>query len=853
MAHSTAQPLGLRALPTHTLSRCVFMFNSSTTRQIPAEIRSLLRALRWRIRTYVWLDGLLAAALWLGLTFWAVLALDYFPVLLWASELSREVRAVLLLVVGLMLAAILYRRILARSFVRMSDRSMAILLERRYPEFADSLVTTVELARRSPEDAEFSPEMLEETRRLALARVPAAQLGPIFRRRPLLLGMWGVIGLSLSLAAFAAVNRSAFELGLRRVYLLSDETWPRRADIEIVGLDIERISPRTGELSLSETLPFVDGQVKVARGTNAILRVRANADAPRVPDYCRIYYRLADGPRGVVNMRRDGSVGDDRYQLFSFSGKPFQAILEGMQFDVVGYDHRLRNYQIEVVETPAVIRTVLECEFPSYLADPDAGLWMPREMDYRSSGTQLPQGTNLVIRMTANKDLQRVEFVLPDSGEVTVWEVDAEAEDRRTFTYEVPSLDASLSLEVSLYDTDNILTETPHRLFISALEDSAPRVDVYVRGIGSAVTPDVMLPAQGEIQDDYAVDRAWFEFQVNDRPARQEAIPVAPNGQVASRLDMRELRSTATSAPAPSGSSSSSNHAEASEPAGPLQLEPGDRLSLQIRAQDRYDLGADPNIGSSPRLDLEVVTPDELLIRLDRRELAERRRFEHIIDEMLAMRDSLVRVQDSVRTEELETEESAGGEGEGAERPAGAGEVAETVNGEEVVVEEDGRVRLAREQQAAGIDLPGLQIQQAQRQSEKSADEVLGVAAAFRAIREELVNNRVDAEDRQSRLENRVAIPLRRIGQERFPELHQLLRNLEKARENRQNQIESSAAVLAKTNEVLDELNAVLEAMLDIESYNELIDIVRSLIDDQQRIQDETRRIRRRAVRDLLD
>jgi hypothetical protein len=687
---------------------------------------------------------------------------------------------------------------------------------------------------------------LDETRQMAMARLPVTRLGPVFRRRPLLLGLLGVLGLAVSLVAFATVNQDALRLGLRRLYLLSEETWPRRAEIEIVGVDIERISPRTGELTLSETLPFVDGRVKVARGTNAILRVRANANAPRIPEFCRIYYRLEDGPRGLVNMRRDGSVSEDQYQMFSYSGKPFQAILDGLHFDVVGYDHRLRNYHIEVVETPAVVRTVLECEFPSYLSDPETGFWTPREMDYRSSGTQLPQGTRMTIRMTANKDLQRVEFVRPDSGEIEVWQVGDGDEDRRTFQYEVPSLDASLSLEVSLHDTDNVLTETPHRIFISALEDSAPQVEVFVRGIGSAVTPDVAIPVRGEIQDDYAVDRAWFDYQVNDQGPRQQNIPLAADGKVESRLDMRELRAAG---------SSSSHAADAQDEQGPLQLEPGDRLSLQIRARDFYDLGGGPNVGSSPRLDLEVVTPDELLIRLDRRELAERRRFEHILDEMIQMRDSLVRVQDSVRTEELvgdqpEPDGDAESSSDVSDDPEQSGESTGDGGG---IAKEDGPGRLAREQELAGIDLPGLQIQQAQRQSEKSADEVLGVAAAFRAIREELVNNRVDSEDRQSRLENMVAAPLQRIGSSLFPELDLQLKRLEQARTSRTNQVEEADAALAKTNEVLEELNQVLEAMLDIESYNELIEIVRSLIDDQQRIQDETRRSRRRAIRDLLD
>lgn len=867
------------------------MSNTSTTRRLPSEIRSLLRGLRWRIRAYVWLDGLLTAFLWLGVTFWVVLALDYFPVLLWASELNWEIRAVLLGLIALVLAAILYRRVISRTFVRLPDRSMAVLLERRYPRFGESLVTTVELSQRSGERAEYNPQLLDETERLALSRLTDVRLGPVFRRRPLILTVLGVSAIALSLIAFAALDRSSLELGFRRLYLLSEETWPRRAEIDVVGVDIERMSPRTGELSWTETLPFVDGRVKVARGTNAVLRVRANAGAIQVPDYCRIYYRLEAGTRGQVNMRRDGGVGEDNFQLYSFSGKPFQAILDDMQFDVVGYDHRLRNFHIEVVENPAVISTVLDCEFPSYLRNPDLGLWMPREMNYRSSGTELPQGTQLTIRMRSNKDLQRVEFVRPDTGEVQTLELQ-EGDPPREFEYPVASLDSSLSLEVSLYDTDNVLTESPHRIFITAVEDRPPQVEVYVRGIGSAVTPDVAIPARGEVSDDYGADSAWFEFQINDRPARKQPIALAADGSVNARLDMRELRTRSERSSSSSPSATDATHPESSSA---VELEPGDRLSLQIRAQDRYDLGSGPNVGSTPRLDLEVVTPDELLIRLDRRELAERRRFEHILDEMIQMRDSLVRVEDALRTERLTEEdseqpvgsessdsesevetsprESPDGdlpEGEAAEGENAEGEVAEGIGPEEAGPEEvslelagveeagpDGdsveQPSALRAAELAGIDLPGLQIQQAQRQSEKSADEVLGIAASFRSIREELVNNRVDSEDRQSRLENLVAAPLQRIGQTMFPELDTRLKELETARNDRVDQVAAAEAALGQTNDVIDELNQVLEAMLDIESYNELIEIVRSLIEDQQRLQDETRRIRRRAIRDLLD
>ncbi len=767
-------------------------------------IRSLLSGLRWRIRAYVWADGLLSALIWLGLMFWISLALDYFPVLVWASELSRPVRLGLLVITGVVLAGILFRRILARTFVGLADRSMAILIERRYPQFRDSLVTTVELSRRSPEESEFDPKLFEETREQAIEQLAIVRLREVFQLRPLVGKFFLAVLLALSIATLYMVNAEVLELGARRLYLLSDVTWPRRARIDVVGVGIERVSPRTGEISISETLPFVDGTIKVARGTNAVLRVRADAHAERVPATCRIYYTMPDGSRGQVNMRSDGLDRDGAYHLFTFAGKPFQAILEDVTFDVVGYDHRVRNFRVQVVETPAVVSTVLHCEFPDYLVDRETGIWLPREVEYRSSGTQLPRGTKVVIRMRSNKDLEQVEFYRPDTKESQVVDI-SPSEDRRTFEYTIPAIEDSFVLDVSLRDTDSVLTDTPHRVFVTAVEDRPPEVNVFVRGIGSAVTPQVVLPASGEVVDDYGVEQLWFEFAVNGGQAMRQVVPLTKDGKITAGLDFRDMRSANP----------------------PLELVAGDRLRVAIKARDRYNLGDSPNIGTAEQLELEVVTPDELLIRLDRRELAERRRFEHILDEMLQMRDSLLRVQSELQGNE-----------EGSALEAALEQEVEIASGE---------------QPGQGINLSALRAQQALRQSEKSREEVLGVAASFRSIRDELVNNRVDAEDRQSRLETRVAVPLETIGNQQFPKLDAKLEALEKAIEAGQDQVAAAEAAINESNLVIAELTSVLDAMLDIESYNELIEIVRTLIDDQQRLLEETKKARKRgALEELL-
>src|SRR5438270_8015844 len=112
---------------------------------LTSDLRSLLAGLRWRIRLYIWLEGLALAVIWLGLMFWLGFGLDYLPILMGSSEMPIIARAILLTATGGVLGYILYRWIFRRTFVHLGDRSMALLLERRFDLFNDSLVTAVEM------------------------------------------------------------------------------------------------------------------------------------------------------------------------------------------------------------------------------------------------------------------------------------------------------------------------------------------------------------------------------------------------------------------------------------------------------------------------------------------------------------------------------------------------------------------------------------------------------------------------------------------------------------------------------------------------------------------------------------
>ena len=795
--------------------------NDPARKNLPPPIRRVLSGLRWTIRAYVWVEGLSVAVIWLCLTFWTGLALDYLPVLVGADEMPRLARAILLVAIAAVLAAILYRWILRRTFARLADHSLALLIERRHRDFHDGLITTVELARGSS-GGDFNPQMFAHTQETALEGLHRFRLASVFNMRPLLLALAGALLLVSTVGGAYAAERltraELLELGFRRLYLLDDRPFPRQAAIEVVGVRLKSENDGESVAAVPKLITFDNRQLKVARGASLALTVRALGSAKRVPTTCTIHYRTAEGDRGRVNMTRIGIIRDG-YQEYRYEGKPLKGLLSDLQFDVVGFDHRLRDYHIQVVDSPVVIDAQLACEFPQYMVDEELSSWLPRTVPL-TTATQLPRGTHITLQAQANKPLREVLLRNPETKETVSLQPDGDR-----FLYDVQSLGENLSLEATLVDTDNVVSERPYHIYIVGLEDQPPLVRVRLQGIGTAVTPDVLLPVRGTIEDDYAVAESWFDVAVNDGAARKVNFPLGPAGAVESHIDFREHRSNDDG----------------------IKLQPDDKLGLTIQATDRYDLGTAPNVGLGDHYQLDVVTPDRLLSMLEARELGLRKRFEQINDEMQELRDMLLRVKsEGPQNASSEAEASASPE------PATASAAAEqaTENTAQSPIDRAWSLRMLR-------------AQRAQLQSEKSSQETLGVAASFSDIREELVNNRVDSEDRKQRIQDQIVTPLQSIGDVQFPELDRRLVALvarldELTRQDAAGPQEDGATVtlaeaaVSQTNDILLAMEQVLQNMLDIEDYNELLDRVRDLIAEQEGLLDETKTLQKRQILELI-
>ena len=131
--------------------------------------------------------------------------------------------------------------------------------------------------------------------------------------------------------------------------------------------------------------------------------------------------------------------------------------MSSLSFDVLGGDARVRDLQIQVVDSPAVHEATLVCEYPAYMNR------SPREIRVTGS-MQIPLGTKITVRAKANKDLVPRQLEYPIDEKATHTEtvnLPMAGEDLRAFEFTLPELATDATLSFTLYDTDGIHNRKP--------------------------------------------------------------------------------------------------------------------------------------------------------------------------------------------------------------------------------------------------------------------------------------------------------------------------------------------------------------------------------------------------------
>ena len=762
--------------------------------QLVPAVKSLLGNLRRQVRRYVWAEGIANSLAWLGVAFWITLTID------WFFEPPVFARVLLLSAVVGVLMFILIRQIGRRAFARLSDGNMATVLERRFPQLNDSLLTAVVLCARHESSNACNPEMLSRVCREAAERINVVRLDEVFNPRPLRNSFVAGILMLFSVLVFGIIFPSYMSTWARRSLKLSEELWPRMTRLEIDG--------------------FPNGVRKVARGSDVDIVVRADLKMPRIPKVVEIRYREDGGVRGRAAMNRLGAAdpSKDDFQEFTYTRRN---VLSPIRFNVYGGDADISGQKIEVVDNPTVSLT-LDCEYPAYMNRPPRSLPVTGVMS-------LPQGSKITIRAVANKELVRVQVdtALDENEASAPWLIESKdlSPDHRGFVYTLNSLDKDTTLLFTLFDSDGIKSREPVRLGLASIADQTPQVAAQLDGIGSAIAAQARLGVVGRVIDDYGIGKVWFEYAVDQNKPDEQTIKIPADHPTEYKLDSRDAAMEVSS----------------------LKLSPGQKLTIGVNASDLCTLGNKPNIGTGERWLLDIVTPDQLQIMLKARELVLRQRFESIIQETTETRDLLARM-------DLSTSTSSKAPAAGDNKLDDTNKNAVTAKTSASAIEpgDEPGDKSSPDGNDRQMALHLLRIQRALSNCRKSAQETLGVAEGIDDIRMQLINNRIDTEELKERLQAGISDPLKLIGLEMFPELETRLDALQSLLADDKFAGKAKEEAKSQTDAILLSMRRVLDRMIELQDYNEMVEMLRDIIKLQEQLRQQTEQRQKQKIRDLL-
>lgn len=412
----------------------------------------------------------------------------------------------------------------------------------------------------------------------------------------------------------------------------------------------------------------------------------------------------------------------------------------------------------------------------------------------------------------------------------------------RLAAYETPwgtplILPPDVRVRITLEDTDELLSLDPERFTINGIVDQPPAIETRLRGIGSSITRKARIPVTGWIRDDYGIVDAHFVYEIAGRGEPQQA-----SFEHSVQGTPREFRL---------GGEPGAESDDRAVPAErfdvlPLELAVGDKLTLFVRAVDGDDING-PHTADGERYTFQVVTNEELLSLLYRRELNQRQIFERVIEELEQTRQDLILHR--ARLDERARTRPAASQSRRVTPPSSSF----VVDHPALLAQATGTGKTDAVAADSGIgDLDTAVEACAQRSLlaiRKNRTETLAVEQAFRDIREEMVNNRVDTPKLLARIDDRILAPLHRANEAEFLELDRMLGQLALFAEKRKATVDDFDTVIDATDDLISRLKAILGEMRKLESFQEAVELLKAIIKQEQELLEKTKQEKKR--RDL--
>ncbi len=777
-------------------------------------IANVLGELRRRIGRYVLIEGLALVLVAMGAIFWATLGVDWAWFGFRKLELPGWFRgAVLVIAVGVVIG-VLVRHVLLRMFRDYGDKDLALVLERRFPELNDGLITAVEMGGTvTASETDATAAMLSRTVSKVSDNVRKLPMESVFAMKPLRMAVTGAVAMAISVGALGVANGQTLKRWWNAFVLQKDSYWDRETNLSVTAIVQpgdrvrefrmasgvwELLHPRNSDLTISIAASGIDGE-------ESSLPDRVRLDLVRSADRKRVYLSpLADS--------------QFRYSIDRLS--------DDLEFNIQGGDFANRlPFRVRVVDPPRIDAVTLQCDYPANTGWNES---RPTEVNLTGAQVELPMESRFELIARTNKRL--VGFHL-EAGETELHFSEAEAvlatgsEDAGVVRRQLLStqttaglLDSGattirLPLVVSghegestadririkpdsllrfyLHDEDDILSAEPVVVRVMGTPDEPPLVDCERSGVGDAITRKASIPIGGLITDDYGVANARFEFKVDDgadwRP--------------------RRFRNRTTNRPLEFSLQGRDGEDAERFNVSTLDLQEGQKLTLSVYAEDADDIHG-PNIGRSQKFEFKIVSNEELLSLLYAREINLRRRFEEVIRQVQEVRDDLMK-----NRSRLKGLASASGSEAGSVRTRITASASRALN----------TVR-------------------------KNNNECRSVEAAFSDIVEELVNNAIPPRSISDEMRRAIVQPLHAINEQDFPAADTVLGSLKLAVERDAVTSQHFDESIVAIDRMLSRMRVLLDEIKELAELHEIVSDLKRLIDAQRDLLEKTKAQQKRKL-----
>lgn len=839
-----------------------------TSRPLSSDVVATLTRLRRQIRSYVFWEGVALVIAFAGVLFWGSFLIDALYFNISRLELPRWLRALFLIASIGSLAGGLVSLLAFRTLRVMRGRALALLLERRFPQLGDGLITAVEAA-----DGDWQPHspleqaMLKRTVAEASRMVQRLDMSSVFDPRPLRRAAVAAVVLVVSILGLAVVDSAAMGRWVEGYWYLHSGYWPRKTELVV------KVVVQPGD----RVREFDGKRYRHPRGGDLQLIVET-VDGKEVPDRVQLDYRLR---RGSWRRTYLTSTGDQPFQ------QGFPALLDDLEFWVSGGDFAAAApWHVQVVDPPRLDALEVHAVYPAYTGlneTDESGQTVRTTLPMLGSQMTLPIGTDVLFVASANKPLAQARVEIDAGPERYEWTIrrTASANTINTAGAAVASGNGGEPATADVAPTG----ASPSAVLTARARDDLPqsragwepgvaaeffsddgltlRLPFVLRHQGEIALRDLIASVQSEgghlpavvpwpadsllrihLEDEDGIAspepiRLNLNSQIDQPPVidvelkgisssitRQARIPVAgwirdEYGVRTVRFDYsidnetewksQELVSPPTEIVREFELARSPTQRYERFDVLPLDLSIKQRLSLTIYAADGDTLYG-PNEQRSQKFVFTVVPVEELLSLLYARELNLRKRFEQTLSELKDLQKDLILHRGRAESMESET-----------------GDV--------------------RQQTQSALLACGERSLHAIR---KAATEVQAVEASFQEIREELVNNAAETPQNMERLENKIIAPMTRANAEAFPAVDVAIGLFSLANQQGRNPASAIAQSEEELSRLITTLERVLLEMRKLETFHEALELLKSIIGAQDEISEKTKAERKaRALRAL--